>query len=733
MPKSITAQLLADIQKTVTTTAICVEIVRRDGKTIRITNHDDQIVVGGYVYDHTIPFALGAVDSGSQMATDNVPLTLFADGTTFDLTAFEAGLYDGAECSIFVVDYENPSHGTMTLRRGWFGPIERGQNKVITVTVTGLLKVLDFEVGRIYQPTCDADFGDKRCKIAINFNQTYSQRNRYQAGDWVYHFDSSLLTPLTVVNPGFEDDGTRTRSQAITGWTRAPGSGMIVDTSSNAVAAGDGTYSLYGDTDDTLNDSGFVDFVYQDIDLVSEGVDVDEIDDGQICLLYQIAMAQTTYTLDPLNLKIEQFDSSGDLITAAELGWQFLDAFGVWRDRTLFAPVRPGVRTIRIYIMMRKEDGAITNGAADDVRLYYWNHVTTDPYSSVIHKTSRIVGFSEGDTVYPRNPSFEAGAPVTNALSPTVTGWNTTGSWWSVGSSVGVLSAPHGSYLLVGGDDGGSTEQVWEAFQTISLTTLAQLNLTRVDLGKIVGRFRCVTLFGDDQTHATVKLGFYDESVDLLDEYILISDYTPGSPGIMPMTQPFTVPAGARSVRIDLQVHTPTGSGDGSNVGFDDLSFHFYDADRPVQTDPFAAVATGQALAEGPGAYTVDGFLLWSSSVAHVTWDIVDSVTSNKEFVATTMAGDEGTYETGYVLWLSGHNAGLKTPIRTFNPTSSTVKLYFREPYNITPGDRFLAVRSCQRRFNEDCVAAFNNGINFRGFPHLPGKLTAEEEIGETP
>lgn len=731
MTKSISSQLLADLQKTVTTTAVCVDIVRRDGKTIRLTNHDSDLVVDGHTYNHSIPFVLGAVDSGSQMSTDNVALTLFADGTVFDLDAFDAGLYDSAECSIFTVDYENTSHGKMTLRRGWFGPIDRNQNRVITVTVTGLLKVLDFEVGRIYQPTCDADFGDRRCKVAVNISQAYSERNLYRAGDWVYYMDTALLTAITLVNPGFEVDGVRAANQPITGWTRAAGSGITVKADTPAPVLG--SFALYGDTDSTPNDSGFVDYVYQDINLVTAGLNTAAIDDGQLSLFYQAALAHNVYTLDPLNLKIEQFDANGELITATELGWQFLDTFNVWRDRFLFTPLRPGARSVRIYLMMRKEDGAITNCAFDDVRLYYWNHTTTNPYSNVIHKASRIIGLSDGELTVPKNASFEVNGLVANGLSPTITNWVTTGSYWQVVGNVGGISAQHGSRVLAGGDDGGAVQQTWTIYQDCTVASLTSLSSARILLGKVVGRFACSTFFGDaGLTNATVKISFYNSIGTLLNEYKPLDNTSPGAPGIVTATQGFMLPPETATIRITLQVHTPVGSGNGSQVGFDNIRFHFYDADRPVSSDPISVTASGVPLDTTAGNYSVDGNVVWYASGAHITWDLVSSVVSNKEFVATTMVGSSGTFETGYVWWLSGANAGLKSPIRTFTSATSKVKLYFREPLSITPGDRFLVVRTCQRRFVEDCVGTFFNGINFRGFPHLPGKLTSEAEAAES-
>ena len=41
-------------------------------------------------------------------------------------------------------------------------------------------------------------------------------------------------------------------------------------------------------------------------------------------------------------------------------------------------------------------------------------------------------------------------------------------------------------------------------------------------------------------------------------------------------------------------------------------------------------------------------------------------------------------------------------------------------PNNIAAGDTFNAVAGCDKTF-ETCVAKFNNAVNFRGEPHVPG------------
>ena len=41
-------------------------------------------------------------------------------------------------------------------------------------------------------------------------------------------------------------------------------------------------------------------------------------------------------------------------------------------------------------------------------------------------------------------------------------------------------------------------------------------------------------------------------------------------------------------------------------------------------------------------------------------------------------------------------------------------------PEQIEAGDTFVVTAGCDKRF-DTCRARFNNAVNFRGFPHIPG------------
>lgn len=91
--------------------------------------------------------------------------------------------------------------------------------------------------------------------------------------------------------------------------------------------------------------------------------------------------------------------------------------------------------------------------------------------------------------------------------------------------------------------------------------------------------------------------------------------------------------------------------------------------------------------------------------------------------IAPALSGYTDGYLTGgRLVFTSGSNAGFATEIRSHRAGDGTValQLWQAAPQPITLGDSFTALAGCDKRFST-CRDKFGNGINFRGFPHLPG------------
>ena len=84
-------------------------------------------------------------------------------------------------------------------------------------------------------------------------------------------------------------------------------------------------------------------------------------------------------------------------------------------------------------------------------------------------------------------------------------------------------------------------------------------------------------------------------------------------------------------------------------------------------------------------------------------------------------------YAQGHVAWQSGAAAGLRAEIAGLQKTADgrvRIGLLGSEGEAAVAGDLLRLHAGCDKSF-ATCKARFNNGLNFRGFPHLPGNDAA--------
>lgn len=403
MVRALPTNLATAVEADVTSIALLVEIRRQDGVAFFITNHDNDITYLNQTYRSDIAFNCSSIASGTSLNVDNLTIQIALDGVVFTRSDFTGGKYLHAEVEVRKVDYNNPSYGSILLRKGWFSSIEYNQQGFADITIVGMLKALEFEVGRTVSPSCDADLGDKRCKYAIDYGQAHSSLNLYYPGDWVYIYDTTVMTAFTVTNPGFEADGTSVTSPTpLTGWTWVLPEYGKLQVSGTAAPADvfwtpySGSYMLCG-AGETAFQRGERS-IYQDLDLVSGGISAALIDAGKVNFVYFATLSQTTYLLDLLGLKMEMMDATGNVIETLQTGFFALDDVRKWRDRSLGTVLAAGTRTIRIWIQFFLTDDLGTNTCADNVRCYWWDNTVSDPNNSVVHKVART--FTPGDENY---------------------------------------------------------------------------------------------------------------------------------------------------------------------------------------------------------------------------------------------------------------------------------------------------------------------------------------------
>ena len=79
----------------------------------------------------------------------------------------------------------------------------------------------------------------------------------------------------------------------------------------------------------------------------------------------------------------------------------------------------------------------------------------------------------------------------------------------------------------------------------------------------------------------------------------------------------------------------------------------------------------------------------------------------------------DGFFKYGLITFTSGANNGYSMEVKEYTQAGGLVELILALPYLIEIGDTYTMVRGCNKTIQQ-CVS-YNNAVNFRGEPHLPG------------
>jgi uncharacterized phage protein (TIGR02218 family) len=119
-----------------------------------------------------------------------------------------------------------------------------------------------------------------------------------------------------------------------------------------------------------------------------------------------------------------------------------------------------------------------------------------------------------------------------------------------------------------------------------------------------------------------------------------------------------------------------------------------------------------------------------STSTAYASNGAVTSVLSNQQFIDTTLTSfASGWFDYGRVVWLTGNNAGVDMEVKRFVSSTFTIELYHPMAKDIQKTDTYRIKAGCNHQHTKvadasyvgDCKDKFDNVINFRGFPTIPG------------
>lgn len=105
----------------------------------------------------------------------------------------------------------------------------------------------------------------------------------------------------------------------------------------------------------------------------------------------------------------------------------------------------------------------------------------------------------------------------------------------------------------------------------------------------------------------------------------------------------------------------------------------------------------------------------------------VTSVESRQIFSALTLSNENGYFNYGVIEFTSGANECIKMEVKDFD--AGRIVLSLPMPYNVEVDDVFEIYAGCDKAF-KTCAEKFDNAVNFRGEPHVPGTDKILETAG---
>ena len=193
-----------------TTLALGWRIERRDGVTLGLTSHDRDLMIDGLLHRAAPGMTPSAIKRGAGLDVDTMDAAGVLSDTAIAARDLASGRFDGARVAIFAVDWENPGEA-VPLGEGLVGAVET-RDGAFTAELRGPGAALARAVVEETSPTCRAELGDKRCRVALGGRRrrarivsTEANMLRLDTGEpGANAYGEGCLRWLTGVNTGLE-------------------------------------------------------------------------------------------------------------------------------------------------------------------------------------------------------------------------------------------------------------------------------------------------------------------------------------------------------------------------------------------------------------------------------------------------------------------------------------------------------------------------------------------------
>ncbi|WP_281967065.1 DUF2163 domain-containing protein [Roseovarius nanhaiticus] len=160
------AGLEAHLKSGITTTCRAWALKRKDGVVLGFTDHDGPLEFGGVTFRADTGLSALAIQQTTGLSVDNTEALGALSDASIREEDIEAGRYDGAEISAWLVNWQDVAQRQLQFR-GTIGELRRSGG-AFEAELRGLTEALNQPLGRVYQKPCSAVLGDRDCRFDMN-------------------------------------------------------------------------------------------------------------------------------------------------------------------------------------------------------------------------------------------------------------------------------------------------------------------------------------------------------------------------------------------------------------------------------------------------------------------------------------------------------------------------------------------------------------------------------------
>lgn len=141
-------------------------LTRRDGTALRLTDHDEPVMVDGEAYQPGVSLMTARFSSTTNLVPGEADVEGALSSAGITEEDIRDGAWDGAQVDIALADWQAGSLIT-PIWSGRFSEI-RIEGEAFSASLISLKTDFDRVLGRNYSRRCDATLGDARCGVDLS-------------------------------------------------------------------------------------------------------------------------------------------------------------------------------------------------------------------------------------------------------------------------------------------------------------------------------------------------------------------------------------------------------------------------------------------------------------------------------------------------------------------------------------------------------------------------------------